>query len=514
MLQPRKSDLSSMTNRPRCLEGTRQEYLDPIMKFLFDDKHPNIFWLTGAAGSGKSTIAVTTSDMCGKKGSPPAHMFFEREKADPTAVVRTIAYTLAESYPSLAQRIFEALQADKNLPSTPIRNQFEKLLLGPICATDIAGPAIVVLDALDECGTAAQRRELLELLTTDFAKLPSKVRVLITSRPEDDIMEELQSRNYVRRMELQHKSDEGRRDVNEYIRREMTKALGKRAPSARELDGNLQVLNEAANGLFIWASTAVKMVASSDDRRRKLDWLAKNIQSVAVFGIDGLYATALAASGVSWDDPVSRKRFSSILGLVLVAKEAMTGDVIEAFLGAKAEAADLTLSRLQSVVSYEPGKPIRLHHASFADYLLSPQRSGGKPWHVEETERKQDMTERCFDIMATNLRFNICGIESSFIPNSEVPGLQERIDKNIPPYLSYACRFWSLHMCELENPEGLTVVRSKLGDFANARLLYWLEVLSLTDCFTRVAGRALNDASSWIEVSVIERFIEHSLTLP
>ena len=63
-------------------------------------------------------------------------------------------------------------------------------------------------------------------------------------------------------------------------------------------------------------------------------------------------------------------------------------------------------------------------------------------------------------------------------------------------------------MCELKNPEALTVVRSKLGDFANARLLYWLEALSLMECFTRVAGRALNDASSWIEVSVIERFID------
>ena len=190
----------------------------------------------------------------------------------------------------------------------------------------------------------------------------------------------------------------------------------------------------------------------------------------------------------------------------MFAKEALDVSSISAFLGLEVNDVEAILNRLQSVISYEAGKPVRLHHASFADYLLG--RSENEPWHVEETERKQDMTERCFDIMATNLRFNICSIESSFIPNSEVPGLQERIDKNIPPHLSYACRFWSAHMCELKNSEVSTVVRSKLGDFANARLLYWLEVLSLTDCFTRVAGRALNNASSWIEVSVIERFID------
>ena len=471
--------------------------------FLFDDEYPNVFWLTGAAGSGKSTIAMTAFDNSEDEKRPVTHMFFEREKSDPGSVIRTIAYTLASLHPAYARHISDS--ATQNVCNGTLEKQFRELLLEPLraVATDVAGPIALVLDAIDECGDAIQRHELLHLLKVNFADLPSKVRVLITSRPEDDIMEELQSKRHIRHMELQHNSDGGRRDVNEYIMREMTRALGKRAPSARELDSQLQVLNKAADGLFIWASTAVKMVAGSDDRRRKLSSLVKDIRSVAVYGIDGLYATALAASGISWDDPISKNRFSSILGLVLVAKESMIVDGIEAFSGVKAEAADLTLSRLQSVVSYQPGKAVRLHHASFADYLLTPERSGGKPWHIDETEQKQCLTERCFDIMARNLCFNICGVESSFIPNSKVPGLEQRIEANIPPHLSYACRLWSPHMCELESPGSLTAVRKRLEDFTNTRFLYWLEVLSLTECFTRVAGRALNDASSWIEVSSI-----------
>ena len=143
MLQPHKLDHSSMTNRPRCLEGTRQEYLAPIMEFLLDDSPPNILWLTGAAGSGKSTIAVTISDMCSIKGCSPAYMFFEREKSDPNTVVRTIAYMLAELYPSVGQYICTALQADKNISGTTIRYEFETLLLEPICSAAEIGRAHV-----------------------------------------------------------------------------------------------------------------------------------------------------------------------------------------------------------------------------------------------------------------------------------------------------------------------------------------------------------------------------------
>ena len=186
--------------------------------------------------------------------------------------------------------------------------------------------------------------------------------------------------------------------------------------------------------------------------------------------------------------------------------------LFRSFLGLEVGIVDALLNRIRSVVLYEPGRSIRLHHASFADYLLSSERSGGNPWHIDELKQKQDITEGCFGIMATNLRFNICDIESSFIPSSEVPEVKERIDKNIPPHLSYACRFWSAHMCELTSLDGVIVDRLK--DFAYARLLYWFEVLSLTECFARVACRALNDASALIEVSQFAQFAGNLLRFP
>lgn len=491
-----------MSGRPRCLKGTRKEYLEQIMAFLSDVTYPNILWLTGAAGAGKSTIAVTAYDKCGARGCPPAYIFFEREKGDPNSVIRTVAYTLASDHPlTIGQHILEVLGQNKSICNADPNDQFQKLLLEPLRAAsaDVVGPIVIILDALDECGSAEQRRDLLRLLTVNFIELPRNVRILVTSRPEGDIMEELLRTDRIRRIGLKHDSNESKRDVDFYIHQEIQKAL-----NVTELEGNgwnekLQFLCNAADGLFIWASTAIKMLDGPVKmRERKLQRLVDDVGSVGG-GIDTLYGTALEESGI-WKDRDLRDAGTAILRFILVSKETVSGPGIAGLLELEEDTADAVLSQLRSLVLYEPGQSVRLHHASFADYLLSTERSGGKPWHISEAKAKWIVTERCFDIMAEKLRFNICNIESSFRLNSEVPGLEGRIANEVPSHLNYACRFWSVHMCELEKRDNLDRVRDKLRLFMKEKLLYWLEVLSLTKCFTRIAGRALNDASLWIEV--------------
>ncbi|KAL5503922.1 hypothetical protein ACEPAH_7994 [Sanghuangporus vaninii] len=429
-----KPELSpNISTRSRCLEETREGYLIQIMDFVSSETAPNILWLSGAAGSGKSTVAVTVSDRCTKESHQPVHLFFEREKSKPSSIVRTIAYELACRYPPVAREIIMSVK--RNIKDNELKDQFKDLLLDPLNAgaDDVVGPIVIILDALDESGGSVERRHFLRLLQTDFARLPPKVRILVTSRLEDDIEKLLSYRGHILHVPLVHDSNE----VGLYIKFEMKEELG---DVAQDYNNEIQVLCDAANGLFIWASTAVKMVQAPVDPVDSLQFLVDNVRSLD--GLDGLYATALKETGI-WQ---SRWRTvgTDILGLILVAKEAMTSAGIEAFLGLKKDGADPILRGLQSVVSYEPGKPIRLHHASFADYLLSSDRSGGKLWHIGETKQKQVVTERCFGIMAENLRFNICGIKTSFLRNKEDPGLKQRIEDAIGPHLDYACRFWAI----------------------------------------------------------------------
>ncbi|KAL5512549.1 hypothetical protein ACEPAG_3202 [Sanghuangporus baumii] len=482
-------DISKVSTRPRCLEGTRQDFMDRIMSRLFPDtdSDQNVVWLTGAAGAGKSTIAVTISDACDRRGCPAAYLFCERGKDEYLSTIRALAYKIAALHPSIRPHVADAVSKNSNISGSPLRTQFEKLLLEPIQAAAKKAKVfvVIILDALDECGTSKQREDLVRLLTIDFNRLPSNVRVLVTSRPEND-MRHLSSKGHILHIELKHTSKGNRRDVDLYIEEKMMSTVVQGPPKGWEWDGVCKVLSDAADGLFIWASTAVRMVDESSNPRRKLRVLLGDIKSVGG-GIDNLYSTLLEQSGITWYESEARDEFTKILGVVLFAKEAISGEDIEAFLGLEEDTVDTILSRLQSVLSHETGRPVRLHHASFADYLTS-DRSSGKPWNIDESGQKSYIAERCFDVMGEKLCFNICGIESSFLHNDEVPGIQDRIQNTILWHLDYACRFWSVHFCETPNPDDLL---DRLNIFANSHLLYWFEVLSLTKHYNRVAGQAL-----------------------
>ncbi|KAL5512562.1 hypothetical protein ACEPAG_3215 [Sanghuangporus baumii] len=483
-------DISRVSTRTRCLEGTRKDYMDRIMSRLFPDTDvdQNIVWLTGAAGAGKSTIAVTISDACDERGCPASYLFFEHGKDEYISTIRALAYKIASLHPSIRPHVADAVNKNSNISGSPLRTQFEKLLLEPIqaAASGFERRAIIILDALDECGASKQREDLVSLLTVDFKRLPSNVRILVTSRPENDIMRHLSSKGHIHHMELEHTSQRSRQDVDLYIKEMMMSTVEQGPPKGWEWDGVCKVLSDAADGLFIWASTAVRMVDESSNPRRKLRVLLDDIKSVGD-GIDSLYSTLLEQSGITWMESEARDEFTKILGVILFAKEAMSGEDIEAFLGLEEDTVDTILGRLRSILSYETGKPVRLHHASFADYLTS-ERSNGKPWNIGEARQKAHIAERCFDAMGETLRFNICGIESSFLRNDEILDLQDRIKKAIPRHLDYACRFWSVHFCEIPNSKDLL---KKLNTFANIHILYWFEVLSLTKHYNRVAGQAL-----------------------
>lgn len=90
------------------------------------------------------------------------------------------------------------------------------------------------------------------------------------------------------------------------------------------------------------------------------------------------------------------------------------------------------------------------------------------------------MATRCLRIMISELRFNICNLESSHLFNDDVPDLQDRVIKYIPQHLQYSCLYWTNHLqssgLNIDGQEVQDVLHSFLLDL---RAIYWLECLSL-----------------------------------
>ncbi|PAV17375.1 WD40 domain containing protein [Pyrrhoderma noxium] len=479
--------------RPECLENTRVQTLQNIYEWISGMGYPNILLLTGGAGTGKSTIATTVAETRRRSGHPVCHLFFLRGKSDPSTVIRTISYNLAVSYPPIARFIDEEVKRSGELSSATLKSEFDILLRKPLSSitSETRRPILVVLDAIDECGTPHSRQVLLNVLRDGIPSLHSAIRFLITGRPEEDILS-LASLPNVHHSILNQQSEESMHDVPAYIESELGKLRSSnmlRVPSDWPWNKSLQILSQSANGLFIWASTAVKFIQEEDLNR--LGRLEELVSNARLLDLNHLYITVLE-NALRWNEYAS-KLFKDVFSLIFFSKSPLSIQDITGILGLQADTTLNLLSRLRSLVSFEEGQSIKIHHSSFFDYLVS---CVDERWRIDVDVQKTSIVNKCFGRMRELLRYDICELEMSLKFNKDVHGLRKRVKKNIPSFLKYICCNWSNHIRDVPYSQELC---ERLKSFAHFQLLFWFEVLSLTETFSNHVSTALLYTIQWVE---------------
>ncbi|PAV14651.1 nucleotide-binding-oligomerization-domain like receptor [Pyrrhoderma noxium] len=494
-----KRDLKKILNpsiftgddRLECLENTRKKTLEYIYDWVNAEGPPNVLLLIGAAGTGKSTIATTVAGMYQRKRQLGCHMFFVRERSHPRNVLQTIAYLLAEYSQPIAESLSEQLKKSGNLDSSNLKAKFNILLRQPLStvATEVGHPVLIVLDALDECGTPELRQSLLHVLRDCLPALPANFRVIITSRPDEGIDTLISSSRFRVKVLDQH-SDESKVNVKTYIKfqfDQMRSSKKLKVPSDCDWDNSIQTLSESADGLFIWASTAVKFVEGErSSRYRCFHNLVCNATSLK---LDELY-TAILFQVSKWSER-DQETLKNIFSLILFAKRPLLDREINEILDVEMDVTSNLLSYFRSLVRYEEGQPIRIYHASFYDYLISCE---GSAWHIDVGVDRANIASRCFKRMSDSLKYNICNLQSGLL-NSNVPNLDERVVQCIPPSLKYMCCNWAHHLRDVPYTQELC---SQLQSFVHNQLLFWFEVLSLTNTFDNNVGPALQFAIDWV----------------
>ena len=182
--------------RKACMEGTRQTILQEIEDAVNKVDGHNIIWIRGSPGVGKSALAASISTRLQDQGRRVIPFRFDRtEPARITteALWRVVACDLARWYPALRQHLAKGIEGHI---SSDIDRLFKLLIETPLSALkDISDEelAVIVIDALDECGglrhdesgkgdLRSLMRTLKRWIQADHLK---KFKVVITSRPED-----------------------------------------------------------------------------------------------------------------------------------------------------------------------------------------------------------------------------------------------------------------------------------------------------------------------------------------
>ncbi|QRV94656.1 Vegetative incompatibility protein HET-E-1 [Ceratobasidium sp. AG-Ba] len=482
------SKAADSLKRGLCTEGTRELELRKLVNWARDPSGAAIYWLNGMAGTGKTTIAYSLCAELDATGELAASFFCSRsipECRNVHLIIPAIAYQLAQfSYP-FKFALLGALRLSPDAHTLRLGLQFDKLIVGPLEEVRQALPSdfVVVIDALEECQDVSVVREILELLTHESSMRKLPVRFLVSSRPEPEIYE------YVNKTTgknsnaglILHELDESavNSDIEKYLRCEL-----------RDIPLSISQwagLVERCGALFIYASTAARYIKAGY-KYKKWEQCVSTLLDLsanpagAMEALDLLYATILhtAFEGNTELDKQDKELMKLIIHTVISVQEPVTTDVLASLIRLDdSEQVDAMLHPLRSVLHVtDETKTVAVLHASFPEFMINRVRAGPQYWCDAAIYHKY-LTFVCLQRIESNpVQFNICGIKSSYLLDSEITELRvtERINAAIPPDLNYACRYWGDH---LDLSGQLQYAQEILYDFLTTRLLLWMEVLSV-----------------------------------
>jgi len=202
----------------------------------------------------------------------------------------------------------------------------------------------------------------------------------------------------------------------------------------------IQQLVTLSGGLFIWASTTIRFVECGFPAERLKTIINASRPGLSHARLDDLYRIALTHSFNTYSEN-ELETVNSILGAITVAREPLTSEQLSRLLNLTVIIVHNVLLQLQPLLSSHQGRLVRFLHASFPDFLRDLKRCRDPKWHIITSTHHLDLASHCLRVMEQDLKFNICGIETSYYRNKDIKDIQERIDRTITPVLMYACQF-------------------------------------------------------------------------
>ncbi|KAJ7056921.1 hypothetical protein C8F01DRAFT_338341 [Mycena amicta] len=413
---------------PKCHPQTRLAVQEAIQSWAMSDSEqkPNVLWLYGPAGAGKSAIAQTMAERWSASGDLAGAFFFARWRnggGDGAKLFPTLAYQFALHSLDLKRLIGRAMEEDPSICDKTLEEQARVLIRDRFLELGCGYPTphLVVVDGLDECNSKVAQTRIIKIIFELLLATGLPHCFLICSRPEPHIRETFDSllasgRSY-RHLVLDDTFDPDR-DIRLYLAASFAQ-LRDRLPTSPHWPSKeyLDLLVRKASGQFIYAATVLKFIDDeySDPQERlrlvlNTDLSSDNESASAFADLDMLYRTILSTNpntvlvtrilGAYFALP---DRFIRVGNDIRPGKALHCISFLEGILGLPVGTVRRTLRSLHSLFFIPSTDEVKItpYHASLYDFLSSESRS--REFFLDSKCHHEHLLERCLEIILSNL---------------------------------------------------------------------------------------------------------------
>ena len=434
----------------------------------YNNDSPKYFWLRGKPAMGKSMLSSHVIQQL--EGTQCSYFFFkhqDRLKSSLAVFLRSMAYQMASSNPSVRQQLIERQQDDPFIEMDNARNIWRKVF-GVVFKAQYHQPHYWVIDGLDEC-KAAESHDfggLFGFLSKIDRDIPLKV--FITSRYSSELEQLIAPLHPVTE---QVTAEDTIHDIRAYVEMHLNGLPGENEVKQKEL---AESIIAKSSGCFLWAVVVIRQleeVMFFEETKYVLEEVPEEMEGLYMRGLQILSTKPkykhLAVSILNWT--VCSMRALTTLEL----KEALKLDINQTIFR-NLEKAIPSLSG--HMVSVDRHSRVQTVHQTATAFLTSPDLDSD--FRVNKSNGNVSLAKAC-------LRY-LCSDEMQ--TKSKRWGSAAVLHERSNVLCDYACSYFSEHLLRATSTND-DLLRL-LTTFLQTNILTWIEIAAQKkrlDFLTRAA---------------------------
>lgn len=352
----------------------RQWVFDEIDAWLDGDRRSRVYRIEGGPGLGKTALALNLTHRA-RSRVIAVHLcrFNQGDSKRAASMVTNLAYQLATRLPDyrarlLRQPMFTDLERGDlgALGSDVAGSLWRELIAGPLAGQMPRQRLAIVIDALDEAHDSGQN-DIVSLLAQGLEQLPAWVGVVLTGRPDPDVVHRLAR---YRPTLLRSDDPRNRADLKQYLDAWLAPLVDRGELDADQRQAAERRLLERSDGNFLYLRRVREAVELRDCSLKDPERLPGTLIGTYTLFFECRFGADPSEPQGSW-----RGLARPLLELVLASPEPLPLVLARRLLGWDDDAEADTLGALGSLFPRQAGR-IAPFHNSVRDWLEGGDKAG------------------------------------------------------------------------------------------------------------------------------------------